>query len=367
MDSLYKRGTDGARRQAEQIRNDVIPALEDRIAAAEEEQEKAETRNEIIGKYEEMARRATQLSEQRAKEEKKAADQMERQKKLAREAFNERFEGMEQYVEAQKSELQQLKEKKELWESMQFTEDQEYQLQIKEKALDLLEEEISKLERQKEEKQESKEATEGLRDIEADLLLLRTEGAQKYIDNLVRQEELTKNIKDATEDLANSVSNDLKTGFVSAFTAIGEAAVEGEDVMKSFGKSVILMFADMLKSIGAYLTSMAVAYGLATMWGRAAAATAGAAAAYVASGAVSAYAQNQYAEGGVIEEPVMGVGQKTGETYSFGERGPETVTPGRNKGQSTRITVNLDRRVILDAVSKGTQNGEVIVDQRAVR
>jgi hypothetical protein len=293
---------------------------------------------------------------------------MERQKKLAREAFNERFEGMEQYVEAQKSELEKLKEKKELWESMQFTEDQEYQLQIKEKALDLLEEEISKLERQKEEKQESKEATKGLRDIEADLFLLRREGAQKYIENLVRQEELTKNIKDATEDLRKSVSNDLKTGFVSAFTAMGEAAVKGEDVMKSFGKSVILMFADMLKSIGEYLTSMAAAYGLATMWGKAAAATAGAAAAYAASGAVSAYAENQYRSGGIINEEVIGTGQRTGETYQIGESGPERVEPMSGPATSGGVggDVYLDGKKVGKWMESQFRNKRTLVPKEAI-
>jgi hypothetical protein len=34
------------------------------------------------------------------------------------------------------------------------------------------------------------------------------------------------------------------------------------------------------------------------------------------------------ANGGVIREPVAGVGIRSGNSYSFGERGPETVTPG---------------------------------------
>jgi hypothetical protein len=34
------------------------------------------------------------------------------------------------------------------------------------------------------------------------------------------------------------------------------------------------------------------------------------------------------ANGGVIGEPVAGVGMYSGRSYSFGERGPETVTPG---------------------------------------
>jgi hypothetical protein len=34
------------------------------------------------------------------------------------------------------------------------------------------------------------------------------------------------------------------------------------------------------------------------------------------------------ANGGVIGEPVSGIGMYSGRSYSFGERGPETVTPG---------------------------------------
>jgi TP901 family phage tail tape measure protein len=38
---------------------------------------------------------------------------------------------------------------------------------------------------------------------------------------------------------------------------------------------------------------------------------------------------NAYASGGLINEPVFGMGQKTGENYLIGESGPEYVTPAR--------------------------------------
>jgi len=41
------------------------------------------------------------------------------------------------------------------------------------------------------------------------------------------------------------------------------------------------------------------------------------------------------ANGGVIGEPVAGVGLRSGSSYSFGERGPETVTPGVGGGHRT--------------------------------
>ena len=44
------------------------------------------------------------------------------------------------------------------------------------------------------------------------------------------------------------------------------------------------------------------------------------------------------ANGGVIQEPVNGIGLRTGATYSFAERGPETVIPnGGGLAGSTRV------------------------------
>jgi tape measure domain-containing protein len=40
------------------------------------------------------------------------------------------------------------------------------------------------------------------------------------------------------------------------------------------------------------------------------------------------YGQNQFAAGGTVNEPVYGYGRYSGQSYSFGEQGPETVTPG---------------------------------------
>lgn len=52
-----------------------------------------------------------------------------------------------------------------------------------------------------------------------------------------------------------------------------------------------------------------------------------------------------YASGGIINEPIFGIGQNSGKSYSFGEAGPERVTPGvgntSSSGNNTfHITVN---------------------------
>lgn len=75
-----------------------------------------------------------------------------------------------------------------------------------------------------------------------------------------------------------------------------------------------------------------------------------------------------FANGGIINEPVAGVGLASGKSYTFGERGPETVTPGVGTG-STQITINavdaasfndMIRRnpnSILQVVTRSLKNG----------
>jgi SLT domain-containing protein len=52
-----------------------------------------------------------------------------------------------------------------------------------------------------------------------------------------------------------------------------------------------------------------------------------------------------YALGGVVNEPVMGVGLHSGSPYSFGERGPEVVSPLSGPGASlsggARTVINV--------------------------
>ena len=48
---------------------------------------------------------------------------------------------------------------------------------------------------------------------------------------------------------------------------------------------------------------------------------------------------NKMAHGGTINEPILGVGQ-SGQRYSFGERGSETVIPNGGSGGSN-ITINV--------------------------
>jgi hypothetical protein len=51
------------------------------------------------------------------------------------------------------------------------------------------------------------------------------------------------------------------------------------------------------------------------------------------------------ARGGIINEPILGLGQRTGNQYLMGENGPETITPGANTsiangGSTFNITIN---------------------------
>lgn len=67
------------------------------------------------------------------------------------------------------------------------------------------------------------------------------------------------------------------------------------------------------------------------------------------------------ANGGVIREPVAGIGLRTGASYSLGERGPETVVPGvaqRGRGGDTIVHVHVHgsvktERDLLLGISEG--------------
>lgn len=48
----------------------------------------------------------------------------------------------------------------------------------------------------------------------------------------------------------------------------------------------------------------------------------------------------KFDRGGVINEPVFGWGARSGQRYSFGERGRETVTPGGGGTPVFNITIN---------------------------
>jgi hypothetical protein len=59
-----------------------------------------------------------------------------------------------------------------------------------------------------------------------------------------------------------------------------------------------------------------------------------------------------YADGGIITEPIFGVG-RSGRTYTFGERGYETVTPGRGMGNTYIIHQHISPGVSKAEVGAG--------------
>lgn len=90
-------------------------------------------------------------------------------------------------------------------------------------------------------------------------------------------------------------------------------------------------------------------------------------------------AERPYADGGWITEPVMGVGTRSGASYSFGERGPEFVSPGggsqkidrliRLIEQQNQLLENPRRRVVnigVDNFDRQTDARVNLANRRAV-
>lgn len=65
------------------------------------------------------------------------------------------------------------------------------------------------------------------------------------------------------------------------------------------------------------------------------------------------------ANGGVIREPMLGVGLRSGDTYSLGERGPETVTPGVGGAGDIviRNVMVVDGRVLAESQARYDRRG----------
>lgn len=72
-----------------------------------------------------------------------------------------------------------------------------------------------------------------------------------------------------------------------------------------------------------------------------------------------------YAEGGVINEPIVGVGLRSGTQYAFGERGSEAVVPlgGRSGGGSAAGQIVIQNHIYFDGREVSNQVGARIVQR----
>lgn len=146
-------------------------------------------------------------------------------------------------------------------------------------------------------------------------------------------------MKMSSEDWIKKLIDSAFELFQSGFEAIGQSIVEGAsawDIFKDAAKETI---ATLLVMLGKQLLLYAVAAfvplpGFFNPVG-AVLAIAAAAACFIGAGVIRALG-----EGGWINEPVMGVGLRTGTGYLMGERGPEYVSPGDAIGGRVLVQIN---------------------------
>lgn len=139
-----------------------------------------------------------------------------------------------------------------------------------------------------------------------------------------REKEEKKKLK-AEEKIRKAVFEEKKFYAKAGVDAVVEAANAENASVKSVAAAVVKAEARALSSkmamraIAAF-ASLNIALGVGYT---------AAAAAILGAGNAAASGIMQFQHGGVIDEPVIGIGQRTGRAYEFGEAGPETVTPGR--------------------------------------
>jgi len=102
-------------------------------------------------------------------------------------------------------------------------------------------------------------------------------------------EEIEADAKDWT-DVYTTTFQAIRQGFGDAFSAMGQALVEGENGWQNWGAVALDTLSQVLSALGAQLSAMAVEKALHYSFGEAALATAGAAAAFTASGALKGVA-----------------------------------------------------------------------------
>ncbi len=142
-------------------------------------------------------------------------------------------------------------------------------------------------------------------------------------------EEMSEQFKELAanaEAFGDTLESVITTGITGMLQGLGAIAVAGEeafDILKAAAKNAL---ATMLEALGNY----AIAQGLVFMAAdpvKGILLLAAGAAAHVAAGVVKTLGA-----GGIIDEPVVGIGQHTGQRYLLGESGPEIVMPVNGAG-----------------------------------
>lgn len=72
-----------------------------------------------------------------------------------------------------------------------------------------------------------------------------------------------------------------------------------------------------------------------------------------------------FAGGGLITEPVIGRGMRSGSMYTIAEKGPEYVTPTHSYGRSSEPEIIVENRITPDGLATTVRRGNRILAQRA--
>lgn len=172
--------------------------------------------------------------------------------------------------------------------------------------------------------------------------------SQQYANIKKAKQDLNDSLKTSDTDMWNFATSESNTFFQGFGDSMAKSLVEG----KSFGDSMKAVFQDMAEQIISYIVQMIakmiVLFALETATGVGPA----------AGGAISAFS-GAFADGGVIQEPSIITGLKSGRRILAGENGPEAVVPMSGGNMTTAemgsspggggggsITINISGQMI---------------------
>lgn len=134
---------------------------------------------------------------------------------------------------------------------------------------------------------------------------------------------------EATRDSAKSFTDDLSSGIMNATQGLTQGFIKafnlGEGLLGQFAASMLATFAQIgTKALIGNVLSMIPGLGFLSAVG--------------------------FAEGGILTEPVVGVGVKSGRVHTFAERGPESFSPMNAIGQMARYDSRPSMRPSISVV-----------------
>jgi hypothetical protein len=179
-----------------------------------------------------------------------------------------------------------------------------------------------------------KEAFDGLTDLGQRFSSdMKNVWSDLWEGNIKTTEDLFEAMGDSILNTFRKIMTDMTDAYINIFLkqVAKSAASSDNSWVSAIGSAIGGIFTGSMSSTGTTYTS-----GTSTVY------SGGSTDIYSAPQGNDFYASNAFAAGGIVSEPVFGIGLNSGESYSFAEKGPERVLSNQDSFTSPQVNVMLN-------------------------